>query len=312
MVTILTSVTKNYLPFARVLYKSMRENCAGFAMVCETINFKSESDPFVQRHVNLNSTNEIDVTTHAFTQHAFLLRKIRRERGGLLIAMNADAIIRKPLDKLVRDMDGYDIGARRKTEGKYWNGILAVSDTPKGHEFTSRYARLCDIGTFCGADQMALSAIAMCDSSLKVLDLGPEYMDFKCKDDSYVWFLKGNDRNARFYKAYGKYGGNVVKNRIDFKNGTKEQLGRNEIPSHLRHPTSGKAKKRRRRRRLKKKIISDSAATHLLKTGWLKEYAQGIVLSELSTTQEKSYAQSIIDRLSGVKRDGISRPDGSL
>lgn len=219
MITVITSVTKDYWQFAKVLYKSLKKNWPEAKMCCETINFEGNMGSDVEMDCfEYRESSKEDLTLYAFIRHAFLLEKLRPLKRGILIYMNADIIIRKSLNKLIDEFENYDIAARRKPSMEnYWNGLLMVNDNLKGLEFAQRYAEICRTCNKCTIDQKALNEIA---PSMKMLNIDEEYLDFKCDKESYVWALKGTKKNRPFQNEAKKYLKDIKwKKRLDFKSG---------------------------------------------------------------------------------------------
>ena len=115
MITLMSISDRKYLAYLKVLVRSAKVNFPEAEMYCVLVNC---DDTIGDEYITTDLEGE-ELEIYCANLRISVLNKLRQERKGVLIWMDADSIIRKPCNGLVKILETCDVVAREKERGGY-------------------------------------------------------------------------------------------------------------------------------------------------------------------------------------------------
>jgi len=146
---ILSVCDKTYFKFLKVMVKSAVINFPESTVHVELVNMDKEAKKIIE---NISSKCKAEVTPVKFkninqrkcyctNRRVDLFDKMRKQCDDTLIWIDADSIIRKPCDKLIKITRKCDVAAVVRPQGTLRGGVIIINNTKMGNEFIKEYVR---------------------------------------------------------------------------------------------------------------------------------------------------------------------------
>lgn len=206
-----TAVNQAYYPYAKALANSLKEN-DGESLIIYSINFDAR-DCLRVRH------DMVDAMVGKFSYEAAFCMRFRarafapmlldyfRYKDGptFLFWIDADSLVRKPLDELYAHVADCYVTAKQKGENEYASGVLGISTD--AIPFARTYEKLVRKDDHWKSDQRNLAvAIDLYRDQNIFKPLPEKFCDTGFADDSPIWTAKIKCHNdPKWIKEYEHY-----------------------------------------------------------------------------------------------------------
>ncbi|MCP4651982.1 MAG: hypothetical protein GY858_01165 [Candidatus Omnitrophica bacterium] len=199
MITLISIADRKYLAYLKVLVRSAKANFPEAEMYCVLVNCK---DSICDEYI---STELKGAALEAFCANlrTSVLHKLRQKREGILVWMDADTIIRKPCNGLIKHLKSCDVTAREKDKSGYFTGLVGINDTKQATSFLDKWNEKMKGKDNWFADQHTFDDVSN-DYDVKTLPL--TYLDFKLNNDSVIWVGKGRKIRKALKEEMLKWG----------------------------------------------------------------------------------------------------------
>jgi hypothetical protein len=207
-----TAANAAYLNYALALEKSLRINCAKkltiFTINCELAepgNYVKVLHPSEQRMIGKYTEEQAYCMRFRALIYPILLMSHNTWQDVMLYWIDADSIVRKPLNGLVLHSNSCEITAKQKGENEYASGVLGIST--RVIPFAQRYRKLVNKDEHWKSDQRNFAEALNTTGMLTVFKPLPEtYCDTTFNDDSAIWTAKIKCHNdPKWLKEYEYY-----------------------------------------------------------------------------------------------------------
>lgn len=203
---------QDYYDKALILIKSIKLQHPNLKIHYHQINFKSDLNindiEYSYTNIDLNDTTKYVYNNLEYTQKQAYCANLRFQIINNLISNNdyilyldADSIIRKPIDLLLQECQKFDLVINKCTKKKYYRkgfrlrtGVFSIKNTPIMKNFLHNILQNLNLYQwFSDQDSIQDSFIEFVDDiSFKILD--PKYIDWNYNTNSEIWVGKGENK----------------------------------------------------------------------------------------------------------------------
>jgi hypothetical protein len=211
-----------YLRHVRALAVSLAENAPQVRLILHLVNVPGDAAEAVSRihpcTVVQTETRRFDTPdverSYCCNARVGVLRDLlTRSRGGMVLYLDADSIVRSDISGIEMLLRGHDLlilhrGDQQEAHLRYATGVIGVRDTPATREFLSCWkADLDGRRSEWFADQLSFAAAAATvGSRISIGALPNRYIDWEFHRDSPIWVGKGprkfENRRYRLEEEY--------------------------------------------------------------------------------------------------------------
>jgi hypothetical protein len=214
-IKLFTACNEAYLDYARALEKSVEINW-GMPITVYLVDFDAEVDKSnyipLKFYLNAGMIGKYTIEQTFCMQFRALFfpsllnaHTLLDRNETILFWIDADSIVRKPIDSLLEHVSDCRVTAKQKGENEYASGVLGISTAEK--DFAARYRELVVKDTHWKSDQRNLAeAIKIEKDNISFKPLPETFCDTTFADDSVIWTAKIKCHNdPRWLKEYEYY-----------------------------------------------------------------------------------------------------------
>jgi hypothetical protein len=208
MILIISDI--DYYEKALILIKSIRLHHDNLKIHYHQINFKYDikidNIEYSNSQLKLDNKQIYKHNNLEYTQKQAYCANIRFHiinniisKNKYVLYLDADSIIRKPINQLLDNCNKYDLIINKCTEKKYYRkgfrlrtGVFSIRNTPKMINFLQDIIKNINLNSwFSDQDNIQDTFIEYVDNiNFKILE--KSYIDWKYNLDSFIWVGKGN------------------------------------------------------------------------------------------------------------------------
>lgn len=222
---IVTHLDKYYLPWGKLLLESAAMNAPTETIYISAANLTHGEIGWLQkfnpnvliRNHKIDVPETIEYRRYMQCRITKVLLEVYNEFQGrdreLIIAMNADMLIRKPMDELYKRMENCDMllkfDEEHKQMGEIQNGVIVFySDCPHIETFLHYYNSMWDDGKVVYRDdqRQLLETFEAFRTRLCFGSLPHDYVDGHFKPDSHIWSAHRHNRFINYNKFLQELG----------------------------------------------------------------------------------------------------------
>lgn len=209
-----TAVNGAYRNYARALERSLRLNC-DMEITIFTINCEL---PEVPNHICVQHKMRQTMQGKYTDEQAYCMRfralmfptllinlAAETRTATMLYWIDADSIVRKPIDDLLRHSEGCDITAKQKGENDFASGVMGISTN--SILFAATYRKLVNKDEHWKSDQRCFAeAVKIHKGKVDFKPLPETFCDTGFNDESVIWTskIKSHD-DPKWLKEYEYY-----------------------------------------------------------------------------------------------------------
>jgi lipopolysaccharide biosynthesis glycosyltransferase len=147
---ILSACDKTYFKFLKVMVKSAMVNFPASTVYVELVNMDKKFKTIIE---NIDSKCKAEITSVDFknpnqrkcyctNRRVELFNKMRKKCDDVLIWIDADSIIRRSCNELMKITKTHDVSAVVRPKGTLRGGIIAINNTDMGNKFIKKYVKI--------------------------------------------------------------------------------------------------------------------------------------------------------------------------
>ena len=222
-IRIVTLADKSYFNYAKALAFTAKQYCPEFIFHIVLVNMSGEYAEILQK---INNKSVIQFETHQFSsknekccycanRRGEILYQLRNKTKDVLVWIDADSLIRRPLSKLLKHAKKFDVSMSISRKGHLMSGLIVVNPTEGGFIFARAYANYLRPRNIWIQWFSAQSILLEFKRTLKKVTYGklaPTFLDMEFSKSGVIWTLiKSTRNNRRFNKTLKKILRNIEK-----------------------------------------------------------------------------------------------------
>ncbi len=198
--------SRNYLKHVIVLVASIRKNAPDLGIILHLINVPESAeeiqlikklDPQVKLRYEQGIGEDAKCPAYCTIRRARVLYEELTDQQPFLLYLDADSIIRRPLDKIMQILDCSDVVMFHRPERdlhmRFAAGVIGIRHSRASCDLLRKWMEKLESKTpeWFDDQRFLWDAFSEVGESLKFEQLPKEYIDWKFQTNTYIWVGKG-------------------------------------------------------------------------------------------------------------------------